>query len=256
LEKNLVNLDRLEAETEIKSILTDSKHAGTLENKADVILKSKKLARTLNWAGGILGFSVYIWPNIYTMSMASVFPVFLLYIVLTSRGTIKITERKDSALPNLTTGFLLVIVFLFIRLDQNIYSYANLWLPLSILSVTTLFLMIKIRELRFNSFNNVLLSVGFICLTLAYQFSIIIYLNCQFDNRESKIISTTILEKRVSESKRSNTYYLTLAPWEKNDPSFDLRVDVGLYNQYLENDTITFSMKKGALNIPWIELED
>jgi hypothetical protein len=257
LEKNLTNLNKLEAETEIKNILTNSKVGETLDHRADEILKSKKRARTLNWAGGILGFSVLIWPNVYTMSLAAVFPVFLVLIVLFSRGTIKITERKDSALPNLTIGFLLVIALFFVRvLEHNIYSFANLWLPLSVICVTTALLMIKIRELRFNSFNNVLLSVGFICLMVAYLFSIIIYLNCQFDNRESKIISTTIREKRVSESKRSNTYYLILAPWEKNGLSFDLRVGKEKYDLQQEGDTITFSLREGALNLPWIEIDE
>ena len=88
-----------------------------------------------------------------------------------------------------------------------------------------------------------------------FSFSATYGINCVFDYSEPKVYSTNIIDKRISKSRRSTTYYLKVKPWKNKLDTEEISVSRAQYDSLQINDTVKIDLKKGLLEIPWYYVE-
>ena len=82
-------------------------------------------------------------------------------------------------------------------------------------------------------------------------------MNIDFDRSTSAIHSVTSIDKYVSSGRRrSNTYYLYVEDWTKQQETIKLNVNYSVYNSISIGDRVRIIERSGFLGYPWIEQID
>lgn len=79
--------------------------------------------------------------------------------------------------------------------------------------------------------------------------------NCTFDYSEPKIFDTKVLDKRISNGRRSTFYYVEVAPWGHHLDREEISVSSAQYNEIDIDDSIKIDLKKGLFNVEWFYIE-
>ena len=64
-----------------------------------------------------------------------------------------------------------------------------------------------------------------------------------------------MLEKTISRSRRSTTYYVKVAPWGHHYDKERISVSAIQFAELNVGDKINIDLKKGLFNIPWYYIE-
>lgn len=154
--------------------------------------------------------------------------------------------------------FTLTIIALGLRclLDFTIFDYKNVWLPVLAISLV-LFVILLIGSIRYRSNDTQKYGdmIGSFCLLCFYAFGATLTLNCLSDTSTPEVYEVKVLDKRIAKGK-STTYYLKLAPWNKQPEAEEISVDRGMYNRIEKEDKVNIYYKHGRLDIPWLIVTD
>lgn len=257
---NSQNLNEVERIQEKQEILSREEFGWTIEERESKFSKYKRLAKILNWSGGIIAIVtiLFLKTSDYVILLCIFYPIFCLLAILFSKGLLTIDERKDAIYPSVFWAFFATTSVIFLRtlMYFKIYNYENVWLLTVVIAFSFLFiLIINNRGFVFNKFEKPSTIIIFsIFIVFGYSFGTVINLNCALDDSQPKKFKTIVLDKRITKGKSTN-YYLTLSPWNNQKESKEENINETDYKLIKKGDTITIDFYKGKLNIPWYEIE-
>src|SRR5262249_36384092 len=91
--------------------------------------------------------------------------------------------------------------------------------------------------------------------TFAYGFGAGLEIDVLADSTKPTIYPTQVLQKRASRGSKSTTYYLTLGPWGAITGSDEISVSAARYHATQTGDTVCVYVGKGALHVPWYQVQ-
>ena len=257
---NYKNLNELEIIQEKQEILSKQDLGWTIEERESKFSKYKRLAKILNWLGGIIaiGTTLLLKTSDYIILLCIVYPIFCLLAILFSKGLLTIDERNEAVYPSVFWAFFAPtsVVFLRALMYFKIYNYDNVWLLTAVIAFSFFFtLIINNRGFVFNKFEktSTILIFSFF-IVFGYSFGTVINLNCALDDSQLKKFKTIVLDKRITKGKSTN-YYFTVSPWNNQKEPKEENTNETDYELIKKGDTITINFYEGKLNIPWYEIK-
>ena len=257
---NYKNLNELELIQEKQEILSKQDLGWTIEERESKFSKYKRLAKILNWSGGIIaiGTTLLLKTSDYIILLCIVYPIFCLLAILFSKGLLTIDERNEAVYPSVFWAFFAPtsVVFLRALMYFKIYNYDNVWLLTAVIAFSFFFtLIINNRGFVFNKFEKTSTILIFsVFIVFGYSFGTVINLNCALDDSQPKKFKTIVLDKRITKGKSTN-YYLTVSPWNNQKEPKEENTNETDYELIKKGDTITINFYEGKLNIPWYEIK-
>ena len=257
---NYKNLNELEIIQEKQEILSKQDLGWTIEERESKFSKYKRLAKILNWSGGIIaiGTTLLLKTSDYIILLCIVYPIFCLLAILFSKGLLTIDERNEAVYPSVFWAFFAPtsVVFLRALMYFKIYNYDNVWLLTAVIAFSFFFtLIINNRGFVFNKFEKTSTILIFsVFIVFGYSFGTVINLNCALDDSQPKKFKTIVLDKRITKGKSTN-YYLTVSPWNNQKEPKEENTNETDYEIIKKGDTITINFYEGKLNIPWYEIK-
>lgn len=257
---NYKNLNELEIIQEKQEILSKQDLGWTIEERESKFSKYKRLAKILNWSGGIIaiGTTLLLKTSDYIILLCIVYPIFCLLAILFSKGLLTIDERNEAVYPSVFWAFFAPtsVVFLRALMYFKIYNYDNVWLLTAVIAFSFFFtLIINNRGFVFNKFERTSTILIFsVFIVFGYSFGTVINLNCALDDSQPKKFNTIVLDKRITKGKSTN-YYLTVSPWNNQKEPKEENTNETDYEIIKKGDTITINFYEGKLNIPWYEIK-
>ena len=257
---NYKNLNELEIIQEKQEILSKQDLGWTIEERESKFSKYKRLAKILNWSGGIIaiGTTLLLKTSDYIILLCIVYPIFCLLAILFSKGLLTIDERNEAVYPSVFWAFFAPtsVVFLRALMYFKIYNYDNVWLLTAVIAFSFFFtLIINNRGFVFNKFEKTSTILIFsVFIVFGYSFGTVINLNCALDDSQPKKFKTIVLDKRITKGKSTN-YYLTVSPWNNQKEPKEENTNETDYELIKKGDTITINFYEGKLNIPWYEIK-
>ena len=257
---NYKNLNELEIIQEKQEILSKQDLGWTIEERESKFSKYKRLAKILNWSGGIIaiGTTLLLKASDYIILLCIVYPIFCLLAILFSKGLLTIDERNEAVYPSVFWAFFAPtsVVFLRALMYFKIYNYDNVWLLTAVIAFSFFFtLIINNRGFVFNKFEKTSTILIFsVFIVFGYSFGTVINLNCALDDSQPKKFKTIVLDKRITKGKSTN-YYLTVSLWNNQKVPKEENTNETDYELIKKGDTITINFYEGKLNIPWYEIK-
>lgn len=257
---NYKNLNELEIIQEKQEILSKQDLGWTIEERESKFSKYKRLAKILNWSGGIIaiGTTLLLKTSDYIILLCIVYPIFCLLAILFSKGLLTIDERNEAVYPSVFWAFFAPtsVVFLRALMYFKIYNYDNVWLLTAVIAFSFFFtLIINNRGFVFNKFERTSTILIFsVFIVFGYSFGTVINLNCALDDSQPKKFKTIVLDKRITKGKSTN-YYFTVSPWNNQKEPKEENTNETDYELIKKGDTITINFYEGKLNIPWYEIK-
>ncbi|UGS21141.1 hypothetical protein [Flavobacterium cyclinae] len=257
---NYKNLNELEIIQEKQEILSKQDLGWTIEERESKFLKYKRLAKILNWSGGIIaiGTTLLLKTSDYIILLCIVYPIFCLLAILFSKGLLTLDERNEAVYPSVFWAFFAPTSVIFLRalMYFKIYNYDNVWLLTAVIAFSFFFtLIINNRGFVFNKFERTSTILIFsVFIVFGYSFGTVINLNYALDDSQPKKFKTIVLDKRITKGKSTN-YYLTVSPWNNQKEPKEENTNESDYEIIKKGDTITINFYEGKLNIPWYEIK-
>lgn len=249
------DLNEREAEESYQTIIKDDNYGFSVTERRVQLQKAKVSATIMNWAAGVIAAWTFFWPVPYPVAIvASILcPIVVIILLKIFRGLIHLNDRKNSPYPSLFWAFFISSMALALRalLDLNIYDHEGVWwlvLPMTLLLSGVLF--IGNREFDWQKGRDIFTASVIVCIIFAYSYVAVLSTNCTFDQSNSTLFRTQILEKEISSSK-TTTYYFHLAPWEQGNTRELVSVNKQLYQQLQEGDSVQVLFFEGRWGIPW-----
>lgn len=114
---NYKNLNELEIIQEKQEILSKQDLGWTIEERESKFSKYKRLAKILNWSGGIIaiGTTLLLKTSDYIILLCIVYPIFCLLAILFSKGLLTIDERNEAVYPSVFWAFFAPTSVVFLR---------------------------------------------------------------------------------------------------------------------------------------------
>lgn len=249
------DLDLQNVAKEEEEILENESFGATVYQREEKLVKARRTAKTLNWAGSLIGLWAFFWPTPYNLvlSTAIAIPVVCLIVVKMHDGLIRLDEKKASAYPSVFWAFFITSLAVFLRalLDFHIFDYSNVWvLSLLIAVVFTGLLAFRNPAYSFQKGKDYLALLGIVILAGCFGFGAVITSNCLMDGPDAVQYQAQVLNKRISSGK-TTTYYIELTPWGVQKEKDEVAVSKTLYYELQQEDPVNIYLKKGKLAIPW-----
>jgi hypothetical protein len=260
LSEHYSDLDTIQAIQEKEEILNNEEFGWTTEQREEKLIKAQKIAKILNWTGGLIGaWTLFLaYPYEYAIIASIALPIICVIVLKYFNGLIRIDERKDTAYPTIFLAIFAASIGLCLRglLDYNIFDYSKIWTP-SILIVLTYIAVLTIgnKELKFKKAKDYFTILVFSIFMFGYGYGAVITLNCMFDKSEPETFNATILSKRISSGKHT-TYYIELTPWGLQNEIDEVSVSKDLYNKLDQNDKVNIYFMNGQFGIPWFQVTE
>jgi len=255
LRSKFPDLHQVNKEKENAEILDNFEYGRNTKERSFQLHQAKKIAKVLNWAGGL----IFAWtlfkpePYLYAILASISLPIIATFIVIYYKGLIRINEEKGSASPTVIVAVLITSCGLLLRalLDYNIFDYSNIWIPSIIIGITMISLVVfGTREFKFKNirdyFSVLFLTICFVC----FGYGSIVTLNCIYDESVPQTYYSKVLDKHISSGK-IKTYHITLATWGSQTENDDVSVTEELYDNLEIDDNVNIYLKKGRFEIPW-----
>lgn len=225
----------------------------------DKLLRAHKTAKKINWYSGAIFLWIVFFPEPYklVMNFTLIFVIVIMIRVKFSKGLIRVFRRKNRIYPSINNGFAFLILGLLTRAiyDYHILRYLNVWLPAVVIAIVLLFfLLIDQKEITGEGRSDIKVILRLCLYLLAYGYSVVIYINCNFDYSETQYSVVKVLDKEISGN--SPNHHLKFTPWKQNRKISDLIVSEELYNRVEIDDQLHIYFKEGKFGIPWFVLTD
>ncbi len=103
LSNHYPDLDTVQAEQEKEEILNNEEFGWSIEQREEKLTKTHKVAKVLNWTGGLIAAWVLFLPNPYEYAIIAsiILPVICVIVLKYFGGLITIDERKNTAYPTI-----------------------------------------------------------------------------------------------------------------------------------------------------------
>lgn len=207
--------------------------------------------RTLGWAS----LAVLLIVGIVTQSgsvifyLAALLPWIAALVYRTGDGVIQLFVGKRDRRPNVThvLGFSLMWPGMWALMSDPSPLRWELLLALGAV-VGCLFSAVVVREFREWHWATLLaLLVGTSC----YGFGVIAALNQDLDSGSQQIYAPQVLSKRITRFRRSDYYYVKVAPWGPQLSAREVSVPRRVYEGTPVGQPVFIHLYPGALRIPW-----
>jgi len=255
LNSKFPDLHQVNEEKEEAEILDNFEYGRNTEERSSRLNQAKKVAKVLNWTGGL----VLIWtlfkpePYEYAILVSISLPIIATLVVIYYKGLIRIDEKKGSAYPTLFFAILMTSCGLFLRalLDYNIFDYSNIWTPSIIIGMVMIALVVfGTKEFKFKKVKDYFSFLSLTIFFFGFGYGAIVTLNCLYDESVPQTFQSKVLDKRISSGK-TTTYYLELTAWGTQTESDDVSVSEEFYERIEIDDNVNIYLKKGLVEIPW-----
>ncbi|MEM9328169.1 MAG: hypothetical protein AAGA85_21055 [Bacteroidota bacterium] len=248
-----------EAIQEEEKLYDNRTYGRTSEERADNISLTKQLTKYLNYASwaGVIWLLFYPRPYVVATQVAIALPVIGLFLVLRSKGLIKIINVDNSPYPSLSGTLSMPPTALMIRVlyDYDVLEYDNAWLYAVLVTPVLFYMILKGSkgEFEIESKKEGIIIYPFLGFTIGlFTFFSSISINCTFDTSSPEKYEAIVIEKEISTGKRSTTYLLTLGPWGDLPEETEVGVTQRQFEGLEEGAIVHVNLKKGLLDIPWI----
>ncbi len=254
LEKHLPNIDAITVQQETESILADEHFGFSETDRANRLKQAKQTAKLVNIVAYIVFFWSFIYPVPYNVVIVLllVVPFIALVVIWHFKGLVRITDGKKTAYPSVISAVLLTLVLL-IRalLDYDIYDYARVYKPVTIMLVIILPIAWWLcRELYNQTAQKSSTLISLLVCLCCYAYGSVVVINCYYDKTPGKVFTVPVKGKHISTGKHTS-YYLNLDAWGQYTEPDDVEVSPDLYNAEKEGDMVNVYLKSGYLGIPW-----
>jgi hypothetical protein len=230
----------------------------TQEQREEKLMKAQKVAKALNWAGGLIGaWTLFLAkPYEYAILASIAMPIIGIITIKYFGGLIRIDERKNTAYPTIfwaifASGMGLCLRALF---DYNVFNYSKVWMPAILITLAYVaLLVIGNKEFKLNKAKDYFTMLFISICLFGYGYGAVVTLNCMYDTSQPEAFNAKVLNKRISSGK-STSYYLELTPWGQQKESDEVSVSKSLYNSLEKNDEVQIYFMKGRFEIPWFNI--
>ncbi|MCX5898516.1 MAG: hypothetical protein NTY29_10020, partial [Proteobacteria bacterium] len=72
---------------------------------------------------------------------------------------------------------------------------------------------------------------------------------------QPKTCTARVLDKRISSSSRSRSYYIKVTPWGPRVAAGEISIRKDLFDRISVKDEIAMRLKEGYLGIPWFFIQ-
>ena len=258
LADNFTNLDVQTGIEEEQAILNDESYGLTKDSRGEKLLKARRTATIINWAGGITAAWVFFYPSPYeyALLLAAAVPVLAILAVKLSKGLIRIDEKKGSAYPSVIYALIYPSLALMVRVfDYQIFDYSNVWGNAILITLCLLILLLlKQKEITFKKKPDYFTVVSIALFLFVYSFGTVIFFNCYYDHSKAQYFTAKVLNKRISSGK-STTRYVELSTWGQQKEVDEVSVGKKLYNSIEVGSIVKIYFRNGKLGIPWFIVE-
>lgn len=255
LSERYPDLNNEEVKAEEEQILSDATLGSGVEEREEELGKARSKAKALNWAGGLVAVWSWFFPQPYEAVILAclMIPLLCLFVTQTSKGLIRIEEKKKSAYPSVFSGVLFPSLALCMRalLDFNILRYENVWKGTLLVAVLFMAaLLVKSKEFTFRSAREYGVALGITILAVAYGYGAVVTANCTWDTSSPTVYHAKVTGKHVSSGK-TTTYHISLTPWGPQKQKDDVTVSKASYNRLQSGDDVSVCFRQGRFSIPW-----
>jgi len=246
-------IDSAREEAEEKSTKAIGNKSGPQPKKHTDISKAKSLTRQLNIIGGTVGVWALFLPFPYTLviTVCALIPAISIFSMEKFKGHINFeTKEKKSKRPSLTFALAIPPAALAWRAvnDFHIFSFNNVWLPVLVVSITfSALIWMYSADMK----KNPLYLLISLFIGLMYGYGLVIAMNCLTDRSMPEYYDAKVLDKRISSTSESNSYYIKVTPWGPRTTEEEISIKKKGYDRIRVNDKISIALKEGTLGIPW-----
>lgn len=255
------NILQEKIETEHKEILKNDDFGFSIKEREDRLKKAHLTAKILNGLGIIVALWVFFFPRPYQYAIITCvsLPLITLLVIKYWKGLIRLDTEKGSAYPSAPVPIMLPGLILSLRamLDFSIDDYSKLYVPVVVIAVifTAVLAMIINKEKPNTKAKYFVTILSFLMLAFAYGYGAVVTSNCVFDESSPQKFSTTIVNKKKTESRKFDSYDLYLSPWGIKTEVQKVSIDEDLYNQLQDGDEVSVYIFKGKFEIPWVVVD-
>ena len=255
LNSKFPDLHQVNQEKEEIEILDNFEYGRNVEERSSQLNQAKKVAKVLNWIGGLILVWTLFKPEPYEYAiLASIsLPAIATLVVIYYKGLIRIDEKKGSAYPTVFFAILMTSCGLFLRtlLDYDIFDYSNIWIPSIIIGIAmTTLIIFGTKKFKFKKAKDYFSVLFLTIFFLGFGYGSTVTLNCMYDESVPQTYYSKVLNKRISSGK-TRTYYIELAAWASQTKNDDVPVSKELYYNLEVDDNVKIYLKKGKFKIPW-----
>lgn len=257
---NYSDLSRLEKKKQRKLFLTDSSFGSTKKERLSYLKRAKKVTNILDIIGYAIAAVVLLFSEISQISyaLAIAAPVVFILILKWYKIVIKLDEHKSSPYP-----FVLAVIYppigvLFIRTlsTYDILDYGRVWIPSILIALPFFYLLVSGKLVwKLPKMENFLIMIFMALTAFVYGFSVVVSVNCEYDDSNPNQYYARVLKKRITGSK-SKVYNLTLSSWGPMNSNKEVTVSRKLYDRVSVNGPVNVYLYKGRLHAPWFFVMD
>lgn len=255
-ERHCKNLDQEQFNEDTVEILNNEEYGYSADERAAKLSRAKKQAKVFNGVGGVIALSTMFLPYFYEVQiiLCALLPLLAIGLVHSSKGLIKLNEKKGSAYPSVIGVILLPPLALVLRafIDFELSDYAAMWLPCSIVFILFVTLVFSVRTTKYDfskpiGYFGVL---GVLLIGATYAYGLIGTTNAAFDTSEPSWYQAEVKDKRVN-SGENTYYYLELSEWGPKTEVEDVSVSADLYEYYQVGDSVNIYFSQGLFKVPY-----
>ncbi|WP_462254589.1 hypothetical protein [Ferruginibacter sp.] len=238
------------------------------EKKSNAVTFSKLTLHKLDWLEWItIGLAIwfFIYPRPYNILLGILLAIPVIGLLLNglhkpSMATlVEISADKNGEDKYDVADFIDVatwVILIRVLLDFEFESFYSLIIPGTITCLIILTILFLTHKLIAKTTRN----KWWIYTSLIFNVSLYSYAgtyaaNCTYDYSEPTIYESEVLEKTISRSRRSTTYYVEVAPWGHHYDKERISVSATQFAELNIGDKINIDLKKGLFNIPWYYIE-
>lgn len=148
------------------------------------------------------------------------------------------------------------IILFRVLIDYEFESFYSIIIPGTIAFIIMLMILFathKVIEKTTKSKTWIYLSLIF--NVLLYSYAGTYGANCVYDKSEPIVYNVKVVDKSISKSRRSTTYYVKVAPWGHHYDQEEISVSKNQYEEIQIGQIIKIDFKQGLFNIPWYYIE-
>jgi len=255
-EKNLNNLDNVDAQNELKEALSDDRLGSNEDEKRENLKKGQKIVAYLSVLGLAVTFWCMIWPHPYEVlyPVLILIPTIAIFLPLFFPGSIKFIVKLKTVYGTSFLIYPFAVPFLLIRAttDWKILDTQNFWMPFGISTFITLILLLLFSG---NNQKDIKTFLTALVICAAYSAGTILSLNSLLDKSTPVTYPSVVIHKYSHTSRNTTDYYVTLSPWGPVTAAKEIEVNREVYNEQSTGASVEVSLKEGFFKIPWYSFE-
>lgn len=220
---------------------------------------SYKQAKNTVRAFNIIVFSIFAWLTFTSTATRLAFvimalvPFACMYLLREYKGII-VYEHEKGNKPDVGLTCVIAVCGMIIRIsmDYTIFSYNLVWIYCIGFTVLFIIFFETIANLPKDSFILRLVINSF--YGFFYGLSLVIFLNCAYNNSPSNYFSAKILDKYATKGKNSSNIFV-LEKWHMQTENEKEHVKYKYYDSKNIGDYVDIEYYNGLLGIGWYELK-